>query len=183
MEDEKRLKRLMAKDPEKGFELLLSLYGGVVKAVCRNILFGFSTEDIEDAAADCFVEFWRSRDRIINSVTVRGYIIGIAKNTAYTRLKQMIRIPYPAQLEDMELGIDIDMTSEASRRINAEIIQKVINSMPEPEREIFIRRYYYCERVSVIAEAVGCSEKKVENILYRYKNKLKERLTEGGIIL
>ena len=95
----------------------------------------------------------------------------------------MIRIPYPAQLEDMELGIDIDMTSEASRRINAEIIQKVINSMPEPEREIFIRRYYYCERVRAIAEAVGCSEKKVENILYRYKNKLKERLTEGGIIL
>ncbi len=183
METDKKIQKLLNTNPEKGLEILLNTYGGTVKAICKNILSGFSDEDIEDTVADCFIAFWKSRQGLSDAVSVKGYLIGITKKTAYSKMKDKLKLPPTELIDDMDLGADIDIFSETARRINTEIIHNVISSMPEFEREIFIRRYYYCERVKSIADNLNCSEKKVENILYRYKNKLKLKLTEGGIIL
>ena len=66
---------------------------------------------------------------------------------------------------------------------NSEIINKVINEMPDFEREIFIRKYFLYQKTKEIATKMNISSKKVENILYRYKIKLKTKLKESGVIL
>ncbi len=182
MQNDEEMKLLLETNFEEGIKQILDLYGGLIKIICKNILAGFSSEDIEETVADCVIAFWKSKSNVTKADSIKSYIIGITKKVAYDRLRRAKKaFIYP--IDDMEIGINIDMDIELSRSINSQIIQKAILSMPELERDIFIRRYYYCERVKSIAEKLNCPEKKVENILYRYKEKLKTQLIEGGIIL
>ena len=59
----------------------------------------------------------------------------------------------------------------------------MVNEMEEPDRMIFIRRYYYVERIRCIAEAVGLSEKAVERRLARGRARLRDALLKEGVIL
>ena len=171
---------LLSHKPERGFAALLEKYGGVVKAVCANTLSGFRREDIEEAVADSFIGLWRSINRIPEAKSLKSYLIGIARNCAIDKMKVVLKI-VPPDMPDAEIGADT--TDEVLRRANIKIVRKTIDGMPTFEREVFVRRYYLYERVKSIAENMGCSEKKVENILHRYKEKLKAELIKGGINL
>lgn len=174
------LAAFLRNEPERAFASLVEKYGGVVKTVCANTLSGFRREDIEEAVADSFIGLWRSLDRLAGATSVKGYIIGIARNSAVDKLKAVKKIVPPAMLDE---DIGADMTDEVARRENIETVRRTIDNMPPFEREIFVRRYYLYERVKSIAEHMGCGEKKVENILYRYKEKLKAELIKGGVNL
>ena len=52
--------------------------------------------------------------------------------------------------------------------------------MPWPEREIFIRHYFYCQRVSDISGALDIPENTVKTKLRRGREKLRQAL-EGEI--
>ena len=174
------LAAFLQNEPERTFAALVEKYGGVVKTICANTLSGFCREDIEEAVADSFIGLWRSRDRLAGAQSVKGYIIGIARNSAIDKLKAAKKFVPPVVID---AGIDADMTDEVARRENVETVRKTIDNMPPFEREVFVRRYYLYERVKSIAEHMGCGEKKVENILYRYKEKLKAELIKGGVNL
>ena len=182
--------KLLHDEPERAFALLVEKYGGIVKTVCANTLSGFCREDIEEAVADSFIGLWRSRDRLAGAQSVKGYIIGIARNSAIDKLKAAKKVAPPVVIDaDMTdevappVVIDADMTDEVARRENIETVRRTIDNMPPFEREVFVRRYYLYERVKSISEHMGCGEKKVENILYRYKEKLKAELIKGGVNL
>ena len=49
-------------------------------------------------------------------------------------------------------------------------------------RRVFVRRYFFCESVSDIAERFGISESKVKSILFRMRSKLKLHLEREGYI-
>ena len=169
---------ILSDKPEHGFRLLVEIYGGIVKAVCANTLSGFSREDIEEAVADSFIGLWRSRGKIDGVGSLKGYLIGIARRCAVDKMKSVMKIASETALDS---DIDADMADEIARRTNVEIVKKTIASMPPFEREVFVRRYYLYEQIKSIAKNMGCNEKKVENILHRYKEKLKTKLIKGGI--
>ena len=169
---------ILSREPERGFRLLVETYGGIIKAVCANTLLGFSHEDIEEAVADSFIGLWQSRGKIAGIESLKGYLIGIARRCAVDKMKSVMKIT-PA--EPLDSYIDADMTDEIARRANIEIVRRTIASMPSFEREVFVRRYYLYERIKSIAQSMDCNEKKVENILHRYKEKLKMDLIKGGI--
>lgn len=81
------------------------------------------------------------------------------------------------------MEIELDLESELSRQRNREIVRQTVSELSEPDREIFIRRYFYCERVRTIALRLGLSPKAVENKLFRGKQKLKALLMERGIAI
>lgn len=54
-----------------------------------------------------------------------------------------------------------------------EEILEALDNMKEPNKEIIIRRYFYNEKVKVIAEKMNLPSKKIENKLYQGKLKLK----------
>ncbi len=169
---------LLMREPERGFAALVEIYGGVVKTVCKNTLSGFGREDIEEAAADSFIGLWRSREKLLEAASLKGYLIGIARNCALDKMRSVLKIAPSAAIDS---DIDADLTDEIARRANIEIVRKTIGAMPPFEREIFVRRYYLYEPVKSIARHIGCNEKKVENTLHRYKEKLKSELIKGGI--
>lgn len=62
----------------------------------------------------------------------------------------------------------------------AALIARFLRAQPETARKVFLRRYWYVESVSAIAEAFGWSESKVKSILFRTRKGLRRFLeTEG----
>ena len=73
-----------------------------------------------------------------------------------------------------------DVAGEYERKELGRFIRKYINSLPERERNIFLRRYFYANSIADIATRYGLSENNVTVILSRTRKKLKNRLQKEG---
>ena len=61
------------------------------------------------------------------------------------------------------------------------IINTFLESLPERNREIFVLRYWYNEKISYIAETMKMSENSIFSVLNRMRKKLRKNLEEKGV--
>ena len=181
---DKKIISLLKKSPENGLNLALDIYGGAVKTICKNILSDYKNEDIEEAISDTFFKLWQNIDNFEQDkkIPLKSYIYAIARNTALDKRRKIKTSNFILPIEEDALGVSINMEDDLSKKINNKIIYKTIDNMEEPDKSIFILRYFYFEKIKDISSRLGLSPKKVENCLYRQKGKLKKALIEGGII-
>ena len=181
---DKKILSLLKKSPEEGLSIALDTYGGAVKTICKNILNNYSNEDIEECISDTFFKLWSNVDKFKEekNISLKSYIYAIARNTALDKIRKLKRNDLILPIEEDALGFHIDMVDNYSKKINNKIIHESINNMDEPDKSIFILRYFYFEKIKDISFKLNLQSKKVENSLYRGKNKLKKSLLEGGII-
>lgn len=71
--------------------------------------------------------------------------------------------------------------------IEAEELQRVLNSflhtLSEKDCNVFLRRYWYAEEYSEIAERYGLKLNTVKTSLFRTRGRLKEYLQKEGVVL
>lgn len=183
MNDEKLVKLLKQK-PSKGLTCAIEIYSPLVKTVVTRVLGYENQQDIEECISDVFVELWKSIDKFDpNKGILKNYIISIARFRSINMYNRKIIKVELLPLEDNDLQLNLDLDKEVSININKEIIKEAIYSLPHPDKEIFIRRYYLFESVKEIAAYLNLKNKAVENKLYRCKEKLKTELLNKGIIL
>ena len=84
-------------------------------------------------------------------------------------------------LEEDRLYEENLVEQEYGRKEEERILHETISELEEPERSIFILRYFYFFRIKEIAGRLKLSEKKVENSLYRGKQRLKGMLMQKGV--
>jgi len=70
---------------------------------------------------------------------------------------------------------------EVEVRLLEEAIESFLSGIKQEERLLFMRRYWYADSISKIAERYSISESKVKTNLFRTRNKLKYYLKEKGI--
>ena len=181
---DRKIIKLLKKSPEDGIKMVIDVYGSAVNTICKNILINLNSEDIEEAISDTFFKLWKNVDNfnVEKNKSLKSYIYAIARNTCFDKLKSSNCNTSLFDVDENDLGIDVNMEDEYSKLHNKKIIKTTLDNFKEPDRSIFILRYFYFEKVKVIATKLNLSEKKVENILYRSKTKLKEELIKGGII-
>lgn len=175
------LPRLIQKEPERGMLLVIQRYGRPVQTICRNILSDGTKEDVEDAVSECFAAIWQAAARFDpdQGASFRSYCYGIARITALAR-RRKLKLPPVLPLDELCLA-DGDYADEVSRFEDEQLVHEAVDRMREPERSIFILRYFYFFKVKEIAERMDMPAKKVENILSRRKKELEMLLLEGGI--
>ena len=181
---DRKIIKLLKKSPEDGIKMVIDVYGSAVNTICKNILINLNSEDIEEAISDTFFKLWKNVDNfnVEKNKSLKSYIYAIARNTCFDKLKSFNCNTSLFDVDENDLGIDVNMEDEYSKLHNKKIIKTTLDNFKEPDRSIFILRYFYFEKVKVIASKLNLSEKKVENILYRSKTILKEELIKGGII-
>ncbi len=170
MEDEKIL-TLLNKDAEKGIESAIGAYGGAVKAVVVRVLYK-NREDAEECIADTFLSLWKNRRKLKN-VNLRAWLIVTGRNTAIDRYRKLKR--------NTDVEIDENIAADSHREDDKEI-SEIMDALPYPDKEIFIRKYYFLETSAEIALATGLTESDVNTRLSRGRKKIKINLTrEGGL--
>ena len=63
-----------------------------------------------------------------------------------------------------------------------ESINRFVKNLPEKERKIFIRRYFFFESPKKIGERYAFSENRVSVILHRIRKKLQKHLEKEGFV-
>lgn len=176
---------LLKNSPSEGLAKAIDLYGGQVKWIAAKIIGTDRHGDIEECVSDTFLKLWQNIDRYDESsgVALRSYLFGIARHTALDFRRKNEKASSLIPLEENELEVSVDFADEMSRKANQLILQESIDAMGEPDRQIFILRYFLGERVAAIAQKLALPEKTVENKLYRGKKTLKSHLIERGIII
>lgn len=180
MTDEELLGRMRA-DDQKAFETVMSKYRRYVEYIAGRMI---NTEsDREEAVMDTFYKVWNKRNEIdLNKMSLKSYISMTASSCTVDKLRRITKGAPVDPIED-DLELELDLEDETARKINLDIIKKVVQAMPSPDREIFIDRYYFELDVKEIARRRNVAEKKVWNILSRRKDKLRKELIKGGVTL
>ena len=89
-------------------------------------------------------------------------------------------------LDDDILILDEDSVFDSLEREDQDQeVRKLVYSMPQPDKEIFLRFYYYCQSVSVIADQMKMNPSTVKTKLRRGRERLRQSLnnikdTAGG---
>lgn len=183
MKDDALLK-LIKKKPEQGIHELMNCYGGAVGTICRNFLRDFPEDDIEEAIADTFIHFWKNSEnfKLKEGYSLKSYLYAIARNVARDKRRQTKRADiYSLEELSLELPDDYNLENEFVRRQSEATLHACLKQMKEPDKSIFLYRYFYGFSRKEIAEKFSLTVKQVENILYRGKEKLRKDLTERRI--
>lgn len=183
LQEEKMLLDTIKNNANEGLTIAFDMYGKQIKTICKNILRNYGEEDVEEAISDCFVMLWKSIDKFDEErqSSLRIYFYGIARNVAVDRYRKLSKnetLPLDDLLTANEENIEVDFDKKQAE----EILHKVVDEMEEYDRSIFILRYFYFEKISEIARKLNLTNKKVENSLYRGKEKLKNSLLKGGFV-
>lgn len=163
------------------YEQLMDRYSPYVVTVVSRVADGqLEHGDIEELCADVFIKLWDKRKSLsIGEGKLKAYIAAIARNKTINLLKakgKYLSIP----LEDDF----IDYTSpesEVLRQEEGQLVNEIIATLPEPDKEIFLRRYFYMEKVVDISKRLGINVATVGTKLFRSKKKLEAALKERGV--
>ena len=102
--EEKEILRMLDNDASKAMEMIIDKYGGAVKTICKSILLGFTSEDIEETISDVFVALWMARDKIevTKDCGLKEYLYGIARKTALNRRRKLMRVQSGVSDEEID---------------------------------------------------------------------------------
>ena len=178
--DETGIIKGMRAGEEKAFSIAIAKYSRLLWVVASRHLSkvsGFTEHDVEECVADVFFDLWQDFENYDpEKGSLKSYLCVLTTRRAisrYRRAAQVRIISLEEVSRDEEPYCDeaVD-TSDYSDLYNA------ISKLPEPTREILIRRYFYNEKPATIATKMQLQKKEIENRLYRAKQSLSRSLRD-----
>lgn len=159
---------------EAAFAALVDRHAGPVLNFVRRSLFDRS--EAEDVAQEVFVKTWRGLPAYRETgAKFSTWLFSIARNAAIDRARARARreaVSLDAQVADAGPGPD----EQAERAELGEAIARAAARLPEDQRTAFLLSEYHQQPVREIAAVMSCSEKAVENRLYRARQFLRREL-------
>ena len=175
MTEEQLIKSLRRGDLS-ALEELMDRYASYVSSVVSRILRGRQA-DAEELTADVFLAAWENRDKL-RPGKLKGYLGAIARNRAFNLLRAD-RETLP--LEDDVLILEADGPErELDRKETARIVNTTLARLDRPQRELFVRHYYYGQTVREAALAMGLNPSTAKTWLRRGRETLKAILKKEG---
>lgn len=169
--DDKTILAQLSGDPQAGLAALLEEYGALLHAIVRRVL-PQNPEDAEECVADVLVAAWRHADELAaQNRPLYGWLALTARNKAISRWRSLKR--RPSEPLDGDIASDFMLQPCASE--GEDCIAELVAALPEPDHEIFLRRYYLMESSRDIARALSINEHAVNVRLSRGRAKLKQQ--------
>ncbi len=159
-------------------------YGAYCFAVAHNVLR--DSEEAEECVNDTWLHAWNAMPPKRPSV-LRAFLAKITRNLSFNRYNT-----YTAQkrgggetaavLEELAecLASETDVESEYMAKELGECVRNFVNTLPERDGNVFVRRYFFVDTVGEIAKRYGITENNVAVILSRTRAKLKKTLEREG---
>ena len=182
MNDSEIISALFGRD-ESALESVRSVYGPYCAAIAGNILR--DERDREECFADLLAALWNSIPP--NSPNdLKSYIGKIMRAKCIDKLRadtagKRAAGEYLLSLEELDAidprsaPEDELFTKELSRYVS-----DFLRDLPQTERGVFIRRYWYYDPIDEISRLTGFGKSKIKMMLKRTRAKLGEYLKEKG---
>lgn len=178
--DDNKIIRDFEDDAKLNIEKVIKTYNTYIYTVLKNSIA--SEEDIQEILSDVFFIFWKKADALEKDIKVKPYLIGITRNLIKKKYAHY-NIDYEFESFDdiqNELYSNIDVINNLETANKIEIVEEVLNSIKDQEKEIFIMFYYQNKKVKDIAKKLNISVSKVKVTLHRLRKLAKKKLKERG---
>ena len=184
MEDSKIID-LFFERSEQAIEELDSKYGPAVRKTAANILK--DRLDVEECVNDTYLNTWNSIPPHVPD-PLAAYVCRIARNLAVNRYHanhaEKRNGTYDLVLDEMEecipSGVNVETEYEAQELSSA--INRFLSTLDRKDRFLFVRRYWYADPVSDLAEMLGDSTNRISVRLFRLREKLRNTLVKEGFL-
>lgn len=183
MEDKSILDLYFARD-EQAITETDQKYGGYCHSIANRILN--SNEDSEETVSDTLLQTWNAIPPQ-RPTFLRLFLAKITRNLAFTRWRKLSALKRgggETELVLEELSGCIPGREQIDDRLNAKelaaAIRSFLDTLPDRDQDIFLRRYFFVEDAQAIAVRCGIRRSNVNVILSRTRSKLKAYLTEEG---
>lgn len=178
MTEELILRKMRSGDP-KGLEELMDRYIPYVSTVVWNILrFSMTREDAEEVVSDVFLAAWNQAGDLKRGY-VKAWLGAVARNKARTKLRRA-GATLPLEEDVLELPGEDTPEERMERSEEAKLVRSAVDGLGEPDREVFLRHYYYAQTVQEISREMLLNESTVKTKLRRGRMRLKTILTRWG---
>ena len=186
MDDEKIIELYFARDEQAVAETDRK-YGGYCFTLANAILG--NREDAEEVVSDTHLKTWHAIPPKRPGV-LKLFLAKITRNLSFSRWRSYTAekrgggvmelvleeldacIPAPGKVEDSLMGKEL-----------AKAIRCFLNTLPQREQDIFLRRYFFVEETGAIARRYGMKPATVLRTLSRTREKLKNYLSKEGYTL
>jgi len=156
---------------------------------CYSIAFSVlnNNEDVIEVLNDTYLAVWNAIPPE-KPLSFSAFIGRITRNIALKRHRSRSAMKRKGSVADISLDeldecIPTRMTVEAEMEAKdlTRVLNEFLSSLSQKDRKVFVRRYWYMDKVSDIAKRFGYSESKVKMILLRTREKLAEKLRKEEI--
>lgn len=169
-QNDKDIISIMAKDPEKGFQLLMTRYKETVYWHIRRLVV--SHADAQDATQETFVRIFRSFSQFKGECSFTAWVYRIATNEALRVLSGY-----------RDGRVSLDNTNEELNKMMADEyvdysdletvrLQQAILALPTKQQLAFNLRYYNELGYDEIAEIIGSTADNVKSNYHMAKEKI-----------
>lgn len=162
-------------------------YGHFLHTMSMNILH--SQQDAEECVNDTYLHTWNHIPPT-KPQFLKAYLGAIVRNLSLDCYKKRFvgkRVHGEFNLLLSELGDCIATASTPETELeNKEIAAQIsffLRGLSREKRLLFLRRYYYCDDIKILAKNFGYSESKVKSSLFHIRKKLKNHLEKEGIYI
>ena len=184
--DDSKIIELFYERSEQAIIELSHKYGTVCTKVANNILN--DVRDTEECVNDAYLGAWNTIPPH-NPNPLLSYVCRIVRNLAIKRYhsntaKKRNSI-YDVALDELENCFPASNTveNEFYAEETARIIDCFLDGLDKESRVMFVRRYWYADSISDLAQLFHTSNHNVSVRLSRIRNKLKKYLIQEGVLL
>ena len=180
MSDEVLIQKLLDGDDAASSHMIRT-YGKLLWVIVGGILGKVGNRhDIEECVSDVYVQLWMN-PKAFNPEkgSLKTYLAVIAKSKALNAYRKLSKSK-AAELDDAAGLSDDDLLGSVLKNEMHDELYAAIVSLNEPDKEILLRRYFFDEKPSAIAEHISIPLKEVKNRLYRSKLRLRKTLLGTG---
>lgn len=161
---------------EKAFITIYKQYSEILWSFLAK--FKLEQEDVEDITQQTFVKLWQRRTQLDLDQNIKSYLITIAKNDIYNKIKrQIVHRKYQTHAEHFQ-----EIETHANNNELTEILYRILDKLPEKRRQVYemsrIKGYSNKE----IAEILNISNSTVENHINNSSSYIKKILRNLGFI-
>lgn len=139
-----------------------------------------SRAEAEDAVQDAFLRVLERLDELSAVRDRRVWLVRIIWNLALDRLRRRRSRPGDPEFVDSLIapGTPADRAIEESRHMQAAL--REMERLPKQERQVLLLSSLEELETAEIAAVIGRSEAAVRGLLFRARNRLRERLEKAG---
>lgn len=149
------------------------------------------TEDLqtaEECVNDTYLEAWNRIPPSEPRNYLQAFLYKIVRAKSLNRIIHDHRLKRQAIVDELTTELEqcipskSNIEDEMDGKVFAEAVNRFILSQANDKRRVFIRRYFYMDTSSQIAERFGFSDNKVRTMLHRMRQELKTFLEKEEIL-
>lgn len=158
---------------------IIGFYTPYLYTIASNIMDPpLSREDVEETVSDAFVRLWEHRSEVMPG-KLKPWLAAVVRNCAKDVLRSH-KLHVPLDDDVLEIAVPDGMEESVLREELTAIAREAVDSLGEPDSEIFKRHYFLYQKTDEIAAVLDMNAATVRTRLRRGRERLREYFGERG---